>query len=917
MISGKTIYKCMLCNKESSQKSHHTKHLNTEKHKSAEKILKLELCNLTIDELNKTYNETDICEIISRQSNMEIACSASKTEDKGVVLYTVPNSTKTSQKYKLENKLVWTIDKLKKADDKKYLTYKYKLDNIIKRCHDTLYSHGAVTGDKARDDIMRLLTLKILQYELKKEDSVLWKKCNLSETKYKKYKSYCLDISLLYKSESFKNQWKMLVEKFLSQITDIYSISDAIFNCTEDIGLHKITEIIDELDVNEDFINSYGTSCGDIHEMFASYGGKASSKALGAFYTPRKLIDLILEALGIRDMIKDSDDIYDPCMGTGGFLTRAHKQIKDKNFNIYGCELSLDTFKFAHASILLTTGKVNKNLERCDSLCQSKTLIDKKYDGILTNPPFGTVQTYGKIDKKTKKETGLLSDFNEKFPDSEIKFTDIYPIKCNNGACLFVQNCVYKLKEGGFCAVVLPDGELFEGMSKWSIKFRKWWCQNVNITKILKVPCGTFDHAGVKTNVVVFEKTGSTKQIKFFETTKKCDSLTYLATITKADLEANNYSLDLNDYLEEEVDYEYESSIEKLGDICEFISGPKKNSKLGKDSGKYPLFYCSILKCKYLDTFDYDGEGLIINTTNGSGKCKINYINGKYNVGNSTFHFKSKNNNILTKYLYLYFKFNINLITNNFKGIDKKSITKGRLEKIKIPIPSLQIQLQIIERLSKIEYNISTIEQRILQQEEEIDFYKEFGSKKNIKNLLKGVDKVKLDEIVTCKRGNLGKPNSDESKNIYPYYSAKSISGYLDSYEFSGPSVMLNYRVNTKCKNYSICQFIKSGKYNCSRFSWVLKLKDESIIVDYLYHFLENCVDYTPLIKGSIPEINSTNLKNKIKIPIPSIEIQKELIKIFEQKEQKIQEIRDDIVNKKKYITELNELAKDIIRVYC
>ena len=73
------------------------------------------------------------------------------------------------------------------------------------------------------------------------------------------------------------------------------------------------------------------------------------------------------------------------------------------------------------------------------------------------------------------------------------------------------------LEEGGVCAIVLPDGELFEGNSKWSKTFRKWLSEEVNIRTILKVPSGTFEHAGVKTNVVVFTKDGPTKNIQFME----------------------------------------------------------------------------------------------------------------------------------------------------------------------------------------------------------------------------------------------------------------------------------------------------------------------------------------------------------------------------------------------------------------
>ena len=146
----------------------------------------------------------------------------------------------------------------------------------------------------------------------------------------------------------------------------------------------------------------------------------------------------------------------------------------------------------------------------------------------------------------------LKKTFEETITD--VKFEDVYPLKTNNGACLFIQHCVYMLEDNGVCAIVLPDGELFEGNSKWSKEFRKWWANNVNIQTILKVPSGTFEHAGVKTNVVVFTKNGPTQNIQFMDTTKECNLVKDMFTITMDELCASNYSLDVGEYLVEETD---------------------------------------------------------------------------------------------------------------------------------------------------------------------------------------------------------------------------------------------------------------------------------------------------------------------------------------------------------------------------
>ena len=47
------------------------------------------------------------------------------------------------------------------------------------------------------------------------------------------------------------------------------------------------------------------------------------------------------------------------------------------------------------------------------------------------------------------------------------------------------------------------------------------------------------------------------------------------------------------------------------------------------------MFYCSILGNLWIDEFDFDDESIIINTTNGSGKCEVYYYNGKFSLSSS------------------------------------------------------------------------------------------------------------------------------------------------------------------------------------------------------------------------------------------------------------------------------------------
>ena len=175
-----------------------------------------------------------------------------------------------------------------------------------------------------------------------------------------------------------------------------------------------------------------------------------------------------------------------------------------------------------------------------------------------------------------------------------------------------------------------------------------------------------------------------------------------------------------------------ENVVMTLGEVCSIIKGEKKRSKDGKENGLYPLYYCSILGNLYLDTFDYTGEGIIINKTNGSGKAMVYFGNNKYNVGETTIHFKSKINELQTKYVYYYLFHNIELLQKYYKGANQKSIVEEDLFKIKIPVPSLDKQKEIVEYC---EYNDTLIKQL----EKEIE-----NNKKQAQQFITGIVKAQV-----------------------------------------------------------------------------------------------------------------------------------------------------------------------------
>jgi len=175
-----------------------------------------------------------------------------------------------------------------------------------------------------------------------------------------------------------------------------------------------------------------------------------------------------------------------------------------------------------------------------------------------------------------------------------------------------------------------------------------------------------------------------------------------------------------------------ENVAKTLGEVCNFLNGKKRNASEAIENGKYKFITCSIQGYSYLNEYDFEEKALIINSINGSGKCMI-YCADKYSTTNNNFHFKVTNKEqYITEYIYYYLYHNINLLEDGFIGANQKKISKEYISGVKIPVPSLDKQKEIVEYC---EYNDTLIKQL----EKEIE-----NNKKQAQQFITGIVKAQI-----------------------------------------------------------------------------------------------------------------------------------------------------------------------------
>ena len=146
-----------------------------------------------------------------------------------------------------------------------------------------------------------------------------------------------------------------------------------------------------------------------------------------------------------------------------------------------------------------------------------------------------------------------------------------------------------------------------------------------------------------------------------------------------------------------------------LGDYIKVSTG-KLDANAASENGKYPFFTCSkeILK---IDNYTFDCECVLLA---GNGDLNVKYYNGKFNAYQRTYVIESLNKDVLdVKFLYLFFEFYLLKLKHIAIGGVIKYIKLENITKANIFIPSLKKQKEIVYKIEKLKFGLSTIEKQL------------------------------------------------------------------------------------------------------------------------------------------------------------------------------------------------------------
>jgi type I restriction enzyme M protein len=191
---------------------------------------------------------------------------------------------------------------------------------------------------------------------------------------------------------------------------------------------------------------------GRVYEYFLAQFASAEGKKGGQFYTPRCVVQLLVEMLAPY-----RGRVYDPCCGSGGMFVQSVKFVEAHasgngnggkargEISIYGQESNHTTWRLAKMNLAIRGIEANLGPEHADSFHRDLH-PDLKADYILANPPFNDSDWRGDLLKK------------------DVRWKYGVP-PASNANFAWVQHFIHHLAPTGLAGFVLANGSLSSSLS--------------------------------------------------------------------------------------------------------------------------------------------------------------------------------------------------------------------------------------------------------------------------------------------------------------------------------------------------------------------------------------------------------------------------------------------------------------------
>jgi len=312
------------------------------------------------------------------------------------------------------------------------------------------------------------------------------------------------------------------IQQFIKRLDGLYNeakgvyqtiLGDRIINWKNSSHVAAIISIVENFQ-DYSFVKSYKT---DLYQLvFYRFANEFAKERKGQFITPMWLIDFLVKIVNPRG----DETVIDPCVGIADFLSLSYVNSNPRldDANLFGIDNDQQMIMLAQLNMLLNgdgnaklfyipdKGSIDHKLDitgrpvRLIPECHKNGNWDnwpnttelKKFDVVLTNPPFGEDRAYR---AKTSEDREIVECYSVWDVCKQKDWIDL--------GLIFLENAVRLLKDNGRMGIVQSNS--IASIDRWE-KARQWLMDNVRIVALFDLPANVFADTGANTTLIVAYK---------------------------------------------------------------------------------------------------------------------------------------------------------------------------------------------------------------------------------------------------------------------------------------------------------------------------------------------------------------------------------------------------------------------------
>lgn len=321
----------------------------------------------------------------------------------------------------------------------------------------------------------------------------------------------------------------------------------------------------------------------------------------------------------------------------------------------------------------------------------------------------------------------------------------------------------------------------------------------------------------------------------------------------------------------------------EVGDVTQIKKGKQLNKSLLTDDGTYPAYNGGQFESGRTDRYNVDENTTII-SQGGASAGFVNFITTKFWANAHCYFLLPDKKIINNKYLYHFIKMKQNNLMESQYGSGIPALKVDSISKIKIPIPPLEIQEEIVKILDKFTDYVTELTTELTLRQKQYNYYRD--KLLSFEETSFEIKKKRIGDILIKGKGT--KITASQMKTLHKegnpirIFAGGKTFADIDYGDIPGKDVHEETAIIVKSRGIIDFEYY-SKPFSFKNEFWSYSSIDENINLRYIYHYLKYNKNHFQNIANNMqmPQISSSDTENYL-IPIPKIEIQSRIVQVLD-----------------------------------